>query len=110
MGSWRRRRAYDRGEDGVEVIREVVAAGINVNRRGEGFDVERLLDSPTSPVLLGAKNGDIFFPEMVAIFTSVLKHSRFVFPERVRLSGGVVLETSLGGALGFSNIPAWAWC
>ena len=80
----RGRRTNDGAEDGIKVVRELVAAGVNVDRGGKGLDEKGLFNPPAMPVLFRRENGDVLFPEVVAIFAGMLKHGRFVFAKGVR--------------------------
>ena len=74
VGSRRKRRTHDGAEDGIKVVGQLVTTGVNVDRRGKGLDVKGFLDAPTNPILLGAKNGDVFFAEVVTVVSCMLKH------------------------------------
>ena len=79
----RRRRLDDGGKNCVEVVREVVAARINIDGGGQSFYTQSLLNASTSPVLLGAEDADIFFAEMMTIFPCVLQHCRLILAKSV---------------------------
>ena len=46
---------------------------------------------------------------MVIVVTRMLEHGGLIFALRIDGSGGLLLETSLSGALCLSHIGAWAW-
>ena len=108
VGRRRWRSCYYAGEDVVEVVREFVAAWVDVDGWGEGLDVDGLFYTPFYPVMLGGENGDVLLPEMVVVFAGMLQHGRFVFAEIVAGSGGVLLESGCSGPLCFADISAWA--
>ena len=86
-----------------------MASWVDVYGGVEGLDVDRLLDAPPDPITFTRQDGNVFLSEMVFIIARMLEHGGFEFALRIDGGGGVLLETSLSGALCFPHIGAWAW-
>ena len=56
-----------------------MAAGIDIDRWGEAFDVGGLSYPSANPVLIDGEDTDILFAKMVAVFAGMLKHGRLIF-------------------------------
>ena len=56
-----------------------MAAGIDIDRWGEAFDVDGLSYPSANPVLIDGEDTDILFAKMVAVFAGMLKHGRLIF-------------------------------
>ena len=56
-----------------------MAAGIDINRWGEAFDVNGLSYPLSNPILIDGEDADILFAKMVAVFAGMLKHGRLIF-------------------------------
>ena len=59
-------------EDRVIVGRERVASGVDVDRGGEGLNVQGLLYAPFDPIRLAVQDGDVRFSKMVTIVACML--------------------------------------
>ena len=104
MGSRRRRSSDDRREDGVKVGREGMAAWIDIDRWFECFDECRFHYPSLHPILLVAKDGDVFLSKVVTIFMSVLHHGRFIVAESVGSGGGVLFKTGCSCSFSFTDV------
>ena len=104
MGSRRRRSSDDRREDGVKVGREGMAAWIDIDRWFECFDKCRFHYPSLHPILLVAKDGDVFLSKVVTIFMSVLHHGRFIIAESVFGGGSVLFETGCSCSFSFTDV------
>ena len=89
--------------------RESVASGVNVDGGAKGLDVHSFLYASPDPILLMVQDSDILAPEVVALFTVMLKHGRFVSALGVCGCGRVLCKASVSRPLRFANICALAW-
>ena len=87
------RRLDDGAEDGVKMVRKLMTAGVDVNGRGEAFNIQSLFYAPSNPVLFRGEDGHVLFAEMVAVIARMLEHGRLVFAKGIDGGGRMVVET-----------------
>ena len=104
MRSRRRRSSDDRGENGVEVGREGMAAWVNIDGRFQNLYECRFHDPSLYPILLVAEDGDVFLAKVVTVFMGVLHHGRFVVTKSVFGGGSVLFESGCSCALCFADV------
>ena len=104
MRSRRRRSSDNRREDRVKVGREGMAAWIDIDGWFECFDECRFHYPSLHPILLVAKDGDVFLSKVVTIFMSVLHHGRFIVAESVGSGGGVLFKTGCSCSFSFTDV------